>query len=71
MPTDKVSVFVAYARMIASSAPERATQYSQDAERLRQMAETQRSDERQSRLDIAKLYEDLANKVVPKQKDGT
>lgn len=68
MPPGKVSVFDAYARMIASHRPKRATQHRQDAECLRQMTQTQW---RQSLFNIAKQYGDLANNVVPKQKDGT
>ena len=63
MPRGDLSGFDAYARMIASRAPERAIQYRQEAERLRQMAETQGSDDLRL-LDIAKQYEDLANSLA-------
>ena len=68
MPHSVISGADAYALMMALDAPERAIHYRRKAERFRQMAGTEpNGDLRQSLLDIAQQYEDLANDLVPKQ----
>jgi hypothetical protein len=71
MPSEKIPQPDAYALMMKLGAPERAARYRQEAARFRHMAETE-SDNllRQSLLDIAKEYEDLADGLVPRQHDG-
>jgi hypothetical protein len=49
-------------------APERAARYRQEAARFRRLAETEPDDRlRQSLLDIAQQYEDLADGLAPRQ----